>query len=66
MQRNGKDSSVGWKIASIAFRVAPSIGWRLHMSKIAAEIRPPMSVPSPHRRRKSPRGHEANLVEVMI
>ena len=40
MQQNGNDPAVGWTIASIPFHTAPGIGWRLHMSKIAAEIRP--------------------------
>lgn len=38
MQSNGNGPSVGWTIAPIRFHAAPGIGWRLHMSKIAAEI----------------------------
>lgn len=38
MQSNGNGPSVGWSIAPIPFHAAPGIGWRLHMSKIAAEI----------------------------
>jgi hypothetical protein len=37
MQRSGSGQSVGWTIASIPFHTAPGIGWRLHISKIAAE-----------------------------
>jgi hypothetical protein len=38
MQRDGNCASVGWTMASIPFHPAPGLGWRLHMSKIAAEI----------------------------
>jgi len=38
MQRNGNGPSVGWAIAPIPFHAAPGIGWRLHMSYIAAQI----------------------------
>jgi len=51
MQRNGNGNgngpSVGWTIASIPFHTAPGIGWRLHMSKIAAEIRTVLPVRAP-------------------
>jgi hypothetical protein len=39
MQRNGNGPAVGWTIASIPFHKVPGIGWRLHMSKIAAKVR---------------------------
>ena len=38
MQRNGNCPLVRWTMASIPFYPAPGLGWRLHMSKIAAEI----------------------------
>jgi hypothetical protein len=38
---------VGWTIASIPFHTAPGIGWRLHMSKIAATIRTVLPVRAP-------------------
>jgi hypothetical protein len=46
-QRNSNGQSVGWTIASIPFRTAPGIGWRLHMSKIAAKIRTVLPVRAP-------------------
>jgi hypothetical protein len=54
MQRSGNGQSVGWVFASIPFHTAPGIGWRLHMSKIAAEILP---VRAPHK---------AKVVEVIV
>jgi hypothetical protein len=38
MQRSGNCPSVAWGFASIPFHMAPGIGWRLHMSRIASEI----------------------------
>ena len=38
MQRSGSSSSVAWGFVSIPIHMAPGIGWRLHMSKIASEI----------------------------
>lgn len=66
MRRSDRDSSVGRNIASIAFRVAPGIGWRLHMSKVAEEIRPPSTVLSPNRKRANASVHELNVVEVTV
>lgn len=39
MQRNGKGRSAGWPIEFIPFQTVIGSGWRLHMSKVAAEIR---------------------------
>jgi hypothetical protein len=38
MHRNGLGPSVEWAHASIAFQTVPGLGWRRHMSQIAAEI----------------------------
>ena len=37
----------GQPTASIQFHAPPGIGWRLHMSKIAAEIRTALPVRAP-------------------
>lgn len=49
MQHSGNRQSLGSRFASIAFGVAPGIGWRLHMSKVAAEMR---SILAPRKRSK--------------
>jgi hypothetical protein len=49
MQHSGYGPSVGWTIASLPFHKVPGIGWRLHMSRIAAEIRPLTPVRAPRR-----------------
>jgi hypothetical protein len=66
MQRIGKDPSVRRKIASIAFRVAPSIGWRLHMSKMAAESAPRCQFFRRIGVAKTGVNHGRNMVEVTI
>jgi hypothetical protein len=38
MKRNGYASSTRWAFASVRFSAEPGIGWRLYMSKIAAEL----------------------------
>jgi hypothetical protein len=38
MQRNSNGPSV--RLPSIPFSTSPGLGWRLHMSRIAAEILP--------------------------
>jgi hypothetical protein len=37
MQRESNGRSVGRTLASFPFHTTPGIGWRLHMSKIAAK-----------------------------
>jgi hypothetical protein len=41
MQRSGKNRSAGPGLlsASLYFHAPPGMGWRLHISRIAAEIR---------------------------
>jgi hypothetical protein len=46
MQGNGNGRSVGRTLASIPFHKMPGIGWRLHMSKIAAKYLPVASTKS--------------------
>jgi hypothetical protein len=38
MKRSGYGLSIGWAFASIRFSTEPGIEWRLHMSKIAAQL----------------------------
>jgi hypothetical protein len=38
MKRNGYALSSRWAFASIRFSAEPGVGWRLHMSKIAAQL----------------------------
>ena len=66
MRRSDKDSSVGRNIASITFRVAPGIGWRLHMSKVAEEVRLPLTMLPPNRKRAYANVHELNMLEVTL
>jgi hypothetical protein len=46
MQRSGIGPSTQRRLASIPFNAAPGVGWRMHMSKIATDIRAPNPFPA--------------------